>query len=45
MIGKIPYEPKVVEALVNRKTVMEYPCNEIQGIVHRMWEEVETMIK
>ena len=45
IIGKIPYEPKVVEALVNRKTVMEYPCNEIQGIVHRMWEEVETMIK
>jgi MinD superfamily P-loop ATPase len=44
MIGKIPYEPKVVEALVNRKTVMEYPCNEIQGIVHRMWEEVETSL-
>jgi len=24
---------------------MEYPCNEIQGIVHRMWEEVETFLK
>lgn len=45
IIGKIPYEPKVVEALVNRKTVMEYPCNEIQGIVHRMWEEVETFLR
>ena len=45
IIGKLPYEPKVVEALVNRKTVMEYPCNEIQGIVHRMWEEVETFLK
>jgi MinD superfamily P-loop ATPase len=44
IIGKIPYEPKVVEALVNRKTVMEYPCNEIQGIVHRMWEEVESVL-
>jgi len=45
IIGKIPYEPKVVEALVNRKTVIEYPCNEIQGIVHQMWEEVETFLK
>jgi MinD superfamily P-loop ATPase len=45
IIGKIPYEPKVVEALVNRKTVMEYPCNEIQGIVHRMWQEIEAVLK
>jgi len=35
----------VVEALVNMKTVMEYPCNEIQGIVHRMWEEVESVLR
>jgi MinD superfamily P-loop ATPase len=42
IIGKIPYEPKVVEALVNRKTVMEYPCNGVERIIHRMWEEVET---
>jgi MinD superfamily P-loop ATPase len=42
--GKIPYEPKVVEALVNRKTVMDYPCNEIQGIVQRMWEELESVL-
>jgi hypothetical protein len=34
----------VVEALVNRKTVMDYPCNEVQGIVHRMWEEVESLL-
>jgi len=25
--GKIPYEPNVADALVNRKTVMDYPCN------------------
>ena len=42
IVGKIPYEPKVVEALVNRKTVMEYPCNGVEGIVQQMWEEVET---
>jgi MinD superfamily P-loop ATPase len=40
LVGRIPYEPKVVEALVNRKTVMDYPCNEVQGIILRMWEEV-----
>jgi MinD superfamily P-loop ATPase len=45
LIGQVPYEPRVVEALVQRKTVMDYPCNEVQGIVQRMWEEVETMIK
>jgi MinD superfamily P-loop ATPase len=44
IVGKIPYEPKVVEALVNRKTVMDYPCNEVQRIVHRMWEETETIL-
>jgi MinD superfamily P-loop ATPase len=41
IIGQIPYEPKVVEALVNRKTVMDYPCNEVQGIVRQMWEKIE----
>jgi len=44
IIGKIPYEPKVVEALVNKKTVMEYPCNGVERIIHRMWEEVESML-
>jgi MinD superfamily P-loop ATPase len=45
IIGQIPYEPKVVEALVHRKTVMDYPCNEVQAIVRRMWEEIETALK
>ncbi len=44
IIGRIPYEPKVVEALVNRKTVMDYPCNEVQGIVRQMWEETENTL-
>jgi len=45
LIGQIPYEPKVVEALVNRKTVMDYPCNGVQEIVHRVWEEVKSILK
>jgi len=44
LIGKIPYEPKVVETLVNRKTVMDYPCNEVQEIVYRMWKKVESLL-
>jgi MinD superfamily P-loop ATPase len=45
IVGKIPYEPKVVEALVNRKTVIEYPCNGVEGITHRMWEQVERTLR
>jgi len=44
LIGKIPYEPKVVEALVNRKTVMDYPCNGVQEIVLNMWREVKATL-
>jgi MinD superfamily P-loop ATPase len=45
LIGQIPYEPKVIEALVNMKTVMEYPCNEVQQIVQGMWKEAERLLK
>jgi MinD superfamily P-loop ATPase len=44
IIGQIPYEPKVIEALVKKKTVMDYPCNEVQGIIQRMWEKVEAIL-
>jgi MinD superfamily P-loop ATPase len=44
LVGRIPYEPKVVEALVKKKTVMDYPCNEVQGIVQQMWKEVENTL-
>jgi MinD superfamily P-loop ATPase len=42
IIGKIPYEPKVIEALVKRKTVMDYPCNGVESIIQQMWKQVET---
>jgi MinD superfamily P-loop ATPase len=45
LIGQIPFERKVVEALVNGKTIMEYPCSEVQGVVRRMWEEVESILR
>lgn len=45
LIGQIPYDPRVVEALVQRKTVMEYPCGEVQGILSKMWETTEEILK
>jgi MinD superfamily P-loop ATPase len=44
IIGNIPYEPKVVEALVNRRTVIEYPCNGVEAIIQQMWRQVETAL-
>jgi MinD superfamily P-loop ATPase len=44
IIGQIPYESKVVEALVQRRTIMDYPCNEVQGIVLQMWGKIETIL-
>lgn len=45
LIGKIPYEPKVVEALVQRKTIMDYPCGEVQEAVGKMWEEIDSFLR
>jgi MinD superfamily P-loop ATPase len=45
IIGKIPYEPKVIEALVNQKTVMDYPCNEVQRILLKMWQGIEMTLR
>lgn len=44
IIGEIPYEPKVVESLVNKKTVMDYPCSGVQEIVYQMWKTVENLL-
>jgi MinD superfamily P-loop ATPase len=45
LVGQIPYEPKVVEALVNRKTIMDYPCQEVQGIIRQIWQAVVSKLK
>jgi MinD superfamily P-loop ATPase len=44
IIGQIPYEPRVVEALVNRKTIMDYPCNGVPGIVYQIWKEISAVL-
>lgn len=45
VIGQIPYEPKVVEALVNRRTVLDYPCRQVGNIVVDMWNKAETLLE
>ena len=45
VIGKIPFEPKVVEALVNRRTVLDYPCPQVGDVVFEMWNKVETLLE
>jgi len=44
IVGTIPYEPKVIDALVHQKTVMDHPCNEVQGIVQQMWEQIGAIL-
>lgn len=44
IIGEIPYESKVIEALVNKRTVVDYPCNQVGNIVFKMWNKIETLL-
>lgn len=44
IVGKIPHEPKVVEALAHRKTVLAYPCGGVEEIVRSMWKEVQRVL-
>lgn len=38
--GKIPYEKNVTKAMVNKKSIIEYPCGEVTEEVTRLWEKV-----
>ncbi len=44
LLSRIPYEPKVVEALVHGETVVAYPCGEVGTIVESMWKKVEEVL-
>jgi len=41
VVGEIPFEPSVTRALVARKSVMDFDCGPVTGIVRRMWREIE----
>jgi MinD superfamily P-loop ATPase len=38
--GMIPFDSKVVDALVHRKSIIEYPCGNVTEQVVRIWEKV-----
>jgi MinD superfamily P-loop ATPase len=40
MVGMIPFDSKVIEALVQRKSIIEYPCGAVTKEVIKIWEEV-----
>jgi len=40
MVGMIPFDSKVVKALVQRKSIVEYPCGVVTQAVKEIWEKV-----
>ena len=45
MVGKIPFDVAVVKAMVEKKTVMEYPCPTIHHAIKDMWGGVQKALK
>jgi MinD superfamily P-loop ATPase len=41
IIGEIPFSPAVRQALVARKSPVDFDCGAVSGIVERMWSEIE----
>jgi len=41
VVGEIPYDPRVTKAMVNAKSVIEYPCGAVTTEVEKMWEGVK----
>jgi MinD superfamily P-loop ATPase len=41
IIGEIPFSPAVRQALVAHKSLVEFDCGAVTGIVERMWSEIE----
>ena len=45
MVGKIPFDVAVVKAMVEKKTVMEYPCPTIHRAIEYTWEGMQKALK
>jgi MinD superfamily P-loop ATPase len=44
IVGKIPYDQSVTRAMINRKSVVEYPCGDVSKEVIHIWNKVEEML-
>ncbi len=40
IMGMIPFDSKVIDALVQRKSIVEYPCGTVTKEVTKIWEKV-----
>jgi len=40
VVGEIPFEPQVNQALVARKSVVDFPCGQVSRVVRQLVEEV-----
>ena len=40
VLGMIPFDSKVIDALVQRKSIVEYPCGTVTKEVTKIWEKV-----
>ena len=45
MVGRIPFDEAVVQAMVEKKTVMEYPCPTIHRTIEDIWQAVEEALQ
>ena len=40
VVGMMPFDSKVIDALVQRKSIVEYPCGAVTKAVTEIWKEV-----
>jgi MinD superfamily P-loop ATPase len=45
LVGEIPFEAAINQAQVARKSVVDFNCGEVSGIVARLWADIETILK
>jgi MinD superfamily P-loop ATPase len=46
VVGMIPFNPKVTEAMVNGKTIMEYsPRSDVTNEIRSIWEKITTVLE
>lgn len=43
--GRIPYEKKVTQAMVHKKSIIEYPCGAVTEEVRTIWEKVSRRLQ
>jgi MinD superfamily P-loop ATPase len=43
--GKVHYDPGVTRAMVNNKSVIEYPCGEVTEEIKRIWDKIDLKLK